>query len=85
MVSYTSVQQTPEAYSGKTTAGSRLPLTAAQPNNAPQLKVKPRYACGYINIKGIKRLTCMFMYVHIHKKREREMSITQNVSLFISG
>lgn len=49
IVSYTSVQNTPDAYRGSTTEGSILPLMAAQPNKAPQLKVKPRKAWGCTN------------------------------------
>lgn len=46
IVSYTRVQNTPEKYSGKTIAGSKVPLMAAHPNKAPQLNVRPRYAWG---------------------------------------
>ena len=35
MVSYTNVQHIPAVYSGRMTAGSKLPQIAAHPNKAP--------------------------------------------------
>lgn len=36
----------PLAYSGRTAGQLHEPCTAAHPSNAPQLNVRPRYACG---------------------------------------
>lgn len=51
MVSYTNVQDTPATYNGSTTLQSHDPLTAAQPNRAPQLKVNPGKQIHNITVK----------------------------------
>lgn len=56
-MSYTRVQNTPEMYNGNTIAGSRLPLIAAHPNKAPQLKVRPRKAWGCSDVFAFSQNT----------------------------
>ncbi|KAG9145014.1 hypothetical protein Leryth_023195 [Lithospermum erythrorhizon] len=48
-VSMTRVQNMEDMYNGSTIVRSRLPLVAPQPNNAPQLNITPRNACGCTN------------------------------------
>lgn len=62
IVSYTSVQQTPAPYIGRTIAGSKLSLTAAQPNKAPQLKVKPKYAWGCYSVAKKSNINFTYSY-----------------------
>ena len=66
-------------YNGKTIEGSKLPLTADHPSNAPQLKVNPRYAWGCKSKFQVPKAS-LWNHIVLCMKGQRNKTIAHNYS-----